>query len=155
MEEQHIGFEIGRLGNLIQRKRNDDFSNCRENLTHMQSKIIRYLLLSEQQKSEVFQRDIEAFFRIRRSTATNILQLMERNGLLRRERVPYDARLKRLALTDKARSLHDEIHQYFTQTEAVMRRNISDEDLQTWFAVCKQIRINLEQFQNHEREETL
>jgi len=155
MEEQHIGFEIGRLGNLIQRKRNDSFSDRPENLTPMQTKIIRYLLLSEQQGGEVFQRDIEAFFRIRRSTATNILQLMERNELLRRERVPYDARLKRLALTDKARSLHDEIHKYFTQTEAIMRRNISNEDMQTWFAVCKQIRINLEQFQNHEREETL
>ena len=92
---------------------------------------------------------------MRRSTATNMLQLMERNGLLRRERVPYDARLKRLTLTDKARSLHNEIRGYVTQTETVMRRNISKEDMQTWFAVCKQIRVNLEQFQNHEREDTL
>ena len=35
----------------------------------------------------MFQRDVEAEFNIRRSTATGILQLMEKNGFLLREPV--------------------------------------------------------------------
>ena len=48
------------------------------------------------------QKDFEQQFNIRRSTASNILALIEKNGLIQRESVPYDARLKKIVLTDKA-----------------------------------------------------
>lgn len=42
----------------------------------------------------IFQKDLETEFCIGRSTVTNILNLMEKKGFVRRESVSYDARLK-------------------------------------------------------------
>lgn len=105
-----------------------------------------------QSKEDRFQRDVETQFRFRRSTATGILQLMERRGLLVREPVDYDARLKRLVLTDKARALHTEIHRQLRETEALMREGIGAEELAVWFRVSGKIRTNLENFQRKSSE---
>lgn len=146
MCDKRIGTELGMLNNLIKRQMvciadKDEL----ENITGMQSMILCFLM---QSKEDRFQRDVETFFRIRRSTATGILNLMESHGLLRREPVDYDARLKRLVLTDKARALHTEIHRQLSQTESVMREGIDERDLAVWFRVCGKIRTNLE---NHQR----
>lgn len=101
-----------------------------------------------QSKEDRFQRDVETFFRIRRSTATGILNLMESHGLLRREPVERDRRLKRLVLTDRAKSLYEHIQQAMEQTEALMEEGIDPNDLAVWFRVCEKIRANLE---NHQR----
>lgn len=49
----------------------------------------------------VLQRDIEAEFAIRRSTATMTLQRMEKNGLIRRRPAETDGRQKTVTLTAK------------------------------------------------------
>ncbi len=53
---------------------------------------------------------------------------MEQHGLLRREPVPHDGRLKRLVLTDKALALDARIKQKLRETEELMREGISEED---------------------------
>lgn len=40
-----------------------------------------------------------------RATASNMLQLMERKGLIVRESVSHDARLKKISLTEKAKNM--------------------------------------------------
>lgn len=145
MRDQHIGAEIGMLGNLLKRQMVCHSGRAEpEHATGMQAMIIHYLSAAD---GDRFQRDIETQFRFRRSTATGILQLMERRGLLVREPVDYDARLKRLVLTDKARALHAEIHRQLSLTEEVMREGIDEEDLAVWFRVTSQIQTNLEHYQ--------
>jgi hypothetical protein len=58
-------------------------------VTPMQGRVIGFV--SHHADQDVFQRDLERAFEIRRSTASAILQTMERDGLLTREPVPYDA----------------------------------------------------------------
>lgn len=145
MCDQHIGAEIGMLGNLLKRQMVCHSGRAEpDHATGMQAMIIHYLSGAQEDR---FQRDIETQFRFRRSTATGILQLMERRGLLVREPVPYDARLKRLVLTDKARALHQQIHEKLLRTEQVMREGIDEQDLAVWFRVTGQIRANLENYQ--------
>ena len=62
--------------------------------------VLRYL--SEHRDENVFQKDLENAFGIRRSTVSKTVELMEQKGLVLRESVNGDARLKRLRLTDKA-----------------------------------------------------
>ena len=52
------------------------------NLTGMQLFILEYLYQHQQQ--DVFQRDLEAEFHVRRSTVTGILKGMEKKGLIQR-----------------------------------------------------------------------
>ncbi len=71
--------------------------------TMMQKMFLGYLEVHEDQP--VFQKDLESAFHIRRSTATGILQIMVRDGLIVREPVEDDARLKRLVRnTDRHRT---------------------------------------------------
>ena len=61
---------------------------------------------AENADRDIFQKDFEEEFSIRRSTATKILQLMEKNGLIERQKVESDARLKKIVLTNKALDIH-------------------------------------------------
>ena len=55
--------------------------------------------------TEIYQKDIEQEFKVSRATASNMLQLMERKGLIVRESVSCDARLKKISLTEKAKNM--------------------------------------------------
>ncbi len=94
-------------------------------------------------KGDVFQRDLEARFNIRRSTATGILKLMEKNGLIVRETVEYDARLKRLVLTEKAVKLHETIVREIDIIENTMRQGLSQEEFDSFFNTIEKIKKNL------------
>ena len=94
---RHIGREIKALNNQIKRvmdSRLGQFAPNDDGPTGVQGMIIGYLYYRRDQ--DVYQRDVEAEFHIRRSTATGILQLLEKKGVIERLPVPSDARLKKL-----------------------------------------------------------
>ena len=68
-------------------------------ITGMQSRVIYYILVHFQE-GPVFQRDIESAFGLSRSTATGILQQLEKKDIIQRESVARDARLKSLCRPD-------------------------------------------------------
>ena len=88
------GAWINLLAHQVKKRMNATLSDL--GITGVQSRVMHYIL-EHGQDGPVFQRDVEAAFNLSRSTTTNILQLMEKNGIIRREGVDYDARLKRLA----------------------------------------------------------
>ena len=64
-----------------------------DEVTMMHGWIIRYLY--ENREQDIFQKDIEQRFAVGRSTVTNLIQLMEKKGFVKRESVKQDARLKK------------------------------------------------------------
>ena len=74
----------------------------------------------------VFQRDVEKAFSLSRSAATGILQLMEKRGLILRQSVARDARLKSLIPTEKAACLDEQIGRCIRQTEEILTEGLSD-----------------------------
>ena len=88
-------------------------------------------------------KDIEAEFKICRSTVTNILKLMEKKGYIKRESVPYDARLKKLVLTDTGRELHEKTKDMIDMLEEQTVAGISKEDLDTFYRVIDQVKNNV------------
>ncbi len=145
MRDKRIGAELGMLHNLMKRQL-ANMSDISEDITGMQAMIVHHLMRFEK-NGNVYQKDLENFFHIRRSTATGMLQLMEQHGLLRREAVEQDARLKRLVLTDKARALDVQIQRKLEHFEQLMREDIPEEEMCTWFRVCEKMRANLEKEQ--------
>lgn len=79
MPIDHLGFQIRTLSNLISRKINQMVSDEEETLTAHQSWVLDYLTKNHNQ--DIFQKDIEKKFSIRRSTASHMLQLMEKKRL--------------------------------------------------------------------------
>lgn len=141
----HIGAEIGMLNNLMRRQM-ACMAEASENITGVQARLLHYMVENEQ-NGDIFQRDIENIFQMRRSTVTGMLQLMEQHGLLRREPAEHDARLKRIVLTERAHELEKRVNKRIDLMEQILRQGIEPDELAAWFAVCEKIRSNLEQYQ--------
>ena len=124
---QVIPAQIRRVDNLIFRKINQFArENNVEQATPMHGWIIEYLY--RHRDAAVFQRDIEREFSITRSTVTNILQLMERKGYIRRQSVPQDARLKQLVLTEEGIRFHENTIRSFHQTDDYVAGLLTEEE---------------------------
>ncbi len=144
MENRAIGFELKILSNMIKRKIVAiKATENAEQLTGMHGWIIGYLY-DRREAKDVFQRDIEADFTIRRSTATGILQLMEKNGLLYREPVAYDARLKKLVLTTKAIQAHEATMKAIQELENNIKNGLTEEEIEQFFIILDKIKKNVE-----------
>ena len=124
---QVIPAQLRRVDNLIFRRLNQ-FSRASgvEQTTPMRGWIIEYLY--RHRDAAVFQRDIEREFSITRSTVTNILQLMERKGYIRRQSVPQDARLKQLVLTEAGVQFHEKTMLTFHQTDDYVACLLTEEE---------------------------
>ena len=137
-----VGFEIKTVHNLLNRDFEKLLNNEKmKNITGVQKWVIGYL--SEHEGEDVVQRDLEDEFSIRRSTATGILQLMEKNDLIVRVPVSYDARLKKLVLTQKALDIQYEINREIQAHDKKVRNGISEEELEVFFKVMNKIKRNL------------
>jgi DNA-binding MarR family transcriptional regulator len=140
--EKYIGFEIRTLANLLKREIYLTEKLENDNSTNLHGVMIEYLVIN--QDKDIYQKNLEDEFAMRRSTATRMLQLMEKNGMIRRVQVSKDARMKKIILTQKAM----ESHQYFMNSrlkiEKKIRKGITDGELETFFLVAEKIKANLE-----------
>ena len=138
-----IGMEIHRLDNIITRILEARVKAAGfDEVTLMHGWIIRYLY--ENQDRDVYQRDIEKFCSIGRSTVSNIIQLMEKKGLIRRESVENDARLKRLVLTPKGFKHCEVVENAITEVNEEMTVGIEPDDLVIFLKIIRKISGNLE-----------
>lgn len=138
-----VGLHIKSLSNLIRRTLDAGISASGvEDATGTQGMIIHFLF--DRRGQNLYQRDIEAIFHIRRATATRTLQLMEQNGLIERETDPDDARLKRLILTPKAIEYHHHVHHSICECEALLTQDIPDEEVEQFLATLQKMKHNLE-----------
>mgnify|MGYP000565056786 FL=1 len=85
--ERQIGYEVRTLNQVIGRLVNSYQSKVDEKagINRMQGWIIGYLYRHSEEA--VFQKDLEAEFQMARSTASGILQAMEKKGLITRESI--------------------------------------------------------------------
>lgn len=139
---KHIGHEIHTLDTIIGRLVNAYQSKVDEKagINRMQGWIIGYLYRHSDE--DVFQKDLEAEFQMARSTASGILQAMEKKNLITRESISRDARLKRLVLTPKGMEFHMEIMENFKRIQEVLSEEIPQEKLECFWEVTDMIREN-------------
>lgn len=129
---------IGKLSNKLRRKL--DMLSSRKEFSGSQGRTLHYLLA---QTEDVFQKDIEEEYGIRPSTATELLKQMEKNGLIIRESVPYDNRLKKIVLTDKALLYKNQVIYDLTVMEEQLVKGISEEKMKVFFEVLEKMMDNL------------
>ena len=142
--EKNIGFNVRRLTNYIKRDMEKSSASGKIILPKgVNGWAIHYFY--DNREKEIFQRDFEQRFSIRRSTASNILKTMEQNGFIQRVSVKNDARLKQIILTDKAIKIHEEIMQDIERREAVLRKGFSDDEIEKFLGMIDRFVINLEE----------
>ena len=111
-------------------------------LTPSQCRIMGFIM--DKGDKPVYQKDIEAEFNIRRSTATRLLQAMEHKNLIMREPEENDGRLKRIRLTKKAMERSREVLDRISCIERQLVKGITAEEMKVLHSVCQRIRQNAE-----------
>ncbi|HJD23186.1 MAG TPA: MarR family transcriptional regulator [Firmicutes bacterium] len=139
--EKDCGMWIHILSHKLRKRMNTDVQSL--GLTAAQSRIMHYILV-KCADGPVFQRDVENAFGLSRSTATGILQLMEKNGLILRESVASDARLKSLIPTEKAGQLDARVGECLDQTEQCLTHGLSSTQLSAFLETAAHMSANLD-----------
>lgn len=137
--------DVGRLINKLshQLKRQMCIQEEEDSLTTNMQRLMLHYILFESLKREIYQKDVEKEFQIRRSTATGTLQILEKNGFITRKPVEKDARLKKLVPTAKAEGVREHILENIRYIEELLVGNIPEEKLAVCREVLKQMSENL------------
>ncbi|MBQ4443196.1 MAG: MarR family transcriptional regulator [Clostridia bacterium] len=142
MNSRKLGLEI-HIADLLIKRAGDRTKEIRneKQLTGTHGYILGYL--AKHQDAPVYQKDIEQHFGIRRSSASNVLTLMEKNGLVERHSVKEDARLKRIVMTEKGEALHRDTVSAFERIAAQAVEGVDEKDLEVFYNVLNAIQRNL------------
>lgn len=130
-KEENIGYKLRLLHNQLHNRmehKTEQGECAPEGLTRMQRFTIGFLY--RHSGEEIYQKHLETEFAISRATASNMLSVMERKGLIIREPVAHDARLKQIVLTERAKKLHRQIEEDIKETERLLTKGMSEEDRQ-------------------------
>lgn len=136
-----IGFKVRLIHNQIHKTMEAKRKENEGDLTGVQCWIMRFV--KDREEEDVYQRDIEKEFKISRATASNILSVMERKGLIERLPVEHDARLKKLVLTERARDMQERAEKDMKQMEDKLVQGMSESEIQQLKNALNRILENL------------
>lgn len=148
MEQQRIAMEVIGVANILRRITFQDgyYQRDPDGPTSMQHWFLRYIW--EHQGDDIFQKNLESAFKVRRSTATEVLKAMERKMLIQRIPCMEDKRSKKILLTEKGLAICQENHKKAVATDRRILSGISEEEADTFLEILEKIRNNLEDTQD-------
>ena len=131
--------EFRKLAKLAERKHRQH--NCNSPATFLQLWILKYLY--DNRTKENFQKDIEKVFEIRRATATELINQLEKKELIRRETSTLDKRLKKLVITEKAVELKNEFKNQTKEHQKDIFKGITPEEKEYLIKILHKMQQNL------------
>jgi DNA-binding MarR family transcriptional regulator len=135
-KEVHIGRKIGMLSRKIHRRIDKEASQY--GLTDIQAKILAFVHCNSHKK-DIFQKDIEEEFGIRRSSVTSVLQLMEKNGYIKRISVLEDARLKKIILTEKGAEIQENVYKFILKFERSLQDELTEDEFNILISIIEKL----------------
>lgn len=142
MARERIGLELRSLNNMI--RRYFEFSGHKkqiDKITGNNGWIIGYL--ADNVNENIYQKDIEEQFTVTRSTASKVLTLMEQKGLIQRQSVTQDARLKKIVLTEKAWKIREAMLKDAERMEQTLLQGFTDEEVATLYSYLRRMKKNI------------
>lgn len=114
-------------------------------MTSIQSRMIGYLYFQSRRQRKVFQGQLEEEFKIRKSSVTSVIQILEKKGLVRRTGVPGDARKKELVLTEQGIAVQETVIERLERLEELVNQVLTEEERRLWFSCIRKIETRLEE----------
>lgn len=108
-----------------------------------EGKLIHFLFANRDQT--VYQKNIESVFGLRAATATQVLDSLEKAGLIRRIPGKTDRRFKEIVLTEKADELKQDLFSDMDLLEQQLIRGIDPAKLDLWCEITNQMIENLKE----------
>ena len=141
MELEDLGLEVRILSNLIYNRMNQTAMEI-ENLTIHQYWILSYLTTNLDK--EVYQKEIEQLFSIKRSTTNEMLRTMETRGFIRRTVSSEDARRNILSVTEEGIAAREQLDQDLGQFMLQFFGDIPRSELEQFQRTLQTLRRNIE-----------
>lgn len=141
IENNDIGRSIHILSRQIKRKVDEAVSKY--NVTAVQCSFIEFINRNRKE-GNVYAKDIESRFNMRRATVAEILSLMEKNGLIERKSMSEDARLKEITLTKKSTEIINSVETEVKKVEKDLKKDLTEEELQNFMNILEKMSKNLE-----------
>lgn len=138
--ESNILFEIKRIEHLAMQNlmKGKDLG---KHPSPTQMRIIQYII--EHKNEDIFQKDLENYLNMSRSTISNVLDTMEKKDIIERISDEVDTRTKKIKMTKKIFDLFDETKKEIKTIENKMINNISNKDMETFKKVLNKMEDNL------------
>lgn len=104
--------------------------------------ILRYLI--ENKGKDIYQKDLENIFKVRRASISGVLQTLEKRGLIEKVISEKDGRTNKIIFTEKAIKRQEEANEYLSTLQAKLTKNIPNEKLDVFYEVIEQMINNIE-----------
>lgn len=152
MDSHILSFELRALVKAINRHLGETMPESARIATGGNARIIMFL--ARNRDEDVYQHTIERKFCITRSTASRVLALMEKKGLIARESVAHDARLKKIVLTAKADSIVACLAANGERMERKLVEGFTDEERAALMDYVQRMRANVDAAQREFEEQS-
>lgn len=143
MYRDPVGHRIKTLSNLMRKAMDKKMGHSSDRATMMHCWIIGFVQEREENGLDTFPKDIENEFSINRSTASEMLKLMCKKGMITREEVDYDARLKKIVLTESSRQHNRSVEDNMRETHNQLVKGLSEEEIETFIRLSDQLIQNI------------
>ena len=120
------------INNLMKRTMDKFFGQRPDRATLMHTWILGFLQNRQDAGKDTFQKDIETEFSINRSTTSEMLKLMCKNGMISRVPVDYDARLKKIVLTEKSLKFNQELSRKMNELDKILIKGLPESEVETF-----------------------
>ena len=142
MKKYKLGLDIEKIDRIISRDMDANIMQAvGDKVTVSQAYVIDFMINTD--KEDIFQKDLEKQFDLKRAAISLMLNNMEKNDLIKRVPVSEDARLKKLVLTEKSIALADTITTAIDEIEHTLVEDLTQEDIDNFYTVLNKMRNSL------------
>lgn len=141
-EQVHLGKYVLDTAHAIKLGLNSIFGEA--DLTGLQARVLGFISKSNEEGSDVYQKNIETEFKISRASVTSLLNTLEKNGYVQRSRVKGDARLKKIVLTEKTRLKEERNHTMLNDFEKLLAKDMTEQEVGLLIKLLNKISDNIE-----------
>lgn len=141
MINRQIGPMARKLNRYIKQNMNQMISDVTDNqVTSVQARILYYLeWMNDHEKVDVYQKDIESFLSVSKSTASEMISTLENNGFISRIKLENDGRLRKIILLEKGYETNKKIGETIKNFEMNMQNKLSEKELENFFKIIDKL----------------
>ncbi len=135
-----IGPKTRKLSRYIKHNMHLIISEVTNNqITHVQARVLFFLEWMEEEKKDVYQKNVEEFLSVSKSTASEIISNLENNGFISRVKLENDGRLRKIVLLEKGYETNKTIGKTLHDFEERMQKKLTKEELENFFIIVDKL----------------
>ena len=138
--DKYIGYFSRKLSRYIKHTmfhRIGDVTN--HQVTHIQARVLGYLSWMEEENKVVYQKDIEEFLSVSKSTASELVSNLEKNEYISRVKEETDGRVRKIVLLEKGKYTNKLIGETIKNFEEELSSKLPKEEVEQFYSIVEKL----------------